>query len=302
MNLPILLSAIGVTLYAISFLTCLTMILLISFRIRPFKTNVAVFVVFNTYCNCFLVSSMMLMMYSYTLIGNLHPSTYFGGQWCRWRIYLVHVCFCSLYYSFVLQAVFRLFRIVFYRFKVLQSFGVCLLSVVIQWILSFLFILPNLLLDDFRYQASEFNCWIAFDNVRGLILVTLTIFNNPLSIIFTIYTQIIRYTRRQAHLQQRRQNANQRDLAVLKRIVILVFIIVIIGLPTLVVIIVYLITNRIIPYAYHIQGLCIALGVLVASISLVFLTPQLQQIFRKSYARIQPHHTLTMAVVQERIF
>ena len=296
MDLAVVLSGLGLALYAMSFLICITMITLIVHRIRPLRANVAIFLVCNTYLCCFLVSAMMLLMYSYTLRGNLDPSAFFGGHWCRMRTYLANVSFGSLYYSFVLQAVFRLFRIVFYRHKFLQSFGACIIGIAMQWILTFLFVLPNLLFDDFQYLAFEYNCWIAFQNIRGLLIAMAVLFNNPLSIIFTIYTQIIRYTRRTAHRNRGRKTANQRDLAVLKRILILVLIIVVIGLPTVVVILIYMISNQVIPYAYHIQGLSIALGVLMASVSLVFVTPQIQQMFTQTQTQIHPHQTMTRTV------
>jgi hypothetical protein len=220
----------------------------------------------------------------------------FSGRWCQIRTYFTHVCFCAFYYSFVLQAVFRLFRIVFYRHKILQSFGIFVLAIIIQWILSFLFILPNLLLNDFQYLSSEYNCWIHFENIRGLIMVTITIYNNPISIIVTIYIQIIRYTRRAVDVQQRRQRSNKRDIIILKRIVILAFIIVGIGLPTVAIVLVYLITKYIIPFAYHIQGLSISLGVLVGSISLVFITPQIQKVFTQNQAQVRPHETRMVEV------
>jgi hypothetical protein len=300
MNVSVILAGVGLCFYSLSFLICITMIILISIRIRPLKSNVAILLTCNTYFNALLVSSIMLLMYSYNLRGNLDSSVSYGGRWCQIRTYFAHVCFCALYYSFVLQATFRLFRIVFYRRRILQSFGVLILAIILQWILSFLFILPNILLDDFQYLPLEYNCWIAFQNIRGLVMVTLSIYNNPLSIIVTIYTQIIRYTRRNAQSQRGRQNANKRDLTILKRIVILVFIIVGIGLPTAGIVLVYIITHHVIPYAYHIQGLSISFGVFVASVSLVFVTPQMQQIFKKNQAQVRPHETMMVTVNQHK--
>jgi len=122
-------------------------------------------------------------------------------------------------------------------------------------------------------------------------MVTLFIYNNPLTIIFTIYTQIIRYTRRIVHVKQRRLKSNQRDLIILKRIVILVFIIVGIGLPTFIIVFIDIITQSIVPFAYHIQGLSISLGVLIGSVSLVFVTPQIQKVFYQNQAQVRPHET-----------
>jgi hypothetical protein len=301
MNIPIILSGIGVGLYSLSFLISITMIILISIRIRPIKSNIPILLTCNTYFTSFLVSFIMLLMYSYNLCGNLDPSMSFGGRWCQIRTYLTHVCFCSLYYSFVLQAIFRLFRIVLHKYKMLRSFNVCIFGIILQWFISFLCILPNILLNDFQYLPLEYNCWIAFKNIRGLIMVMLTIYNNPLTIIFTIYTQIIRYTRRPTQIQQRRQNSNKRDLIILKRIVILVFIIVGIGLPTAGVVLIYIITHYVTPYAYHIQGLSISLGVLVASVSLIFVTPQIKHIFQQRPGQVGPHETMMVTINRNNV-
>jgi hypothetical protein len=235
-------------------------------------------------------------MYSYNLRGNLNSSISFGGRWCEIRTYIAYVCFCSLFYSFVLQAIFRLFRIVFYKHKRLQSFGVFLIAITLQWILSFLFILPHLLLDDFQYLPTEYNCWFGFQNTRGLIMITIILYNNPLTIIFTIYTQIIRYTRRVTQIQQARQQANRRDLIILKRIVILVFIIAGIGLPTVVIVLIYMITKYLMPYAYHLQGLSLSLGVLITSVSLIFITARIRQIFTHNQVRVHPQR-IRVAIV-----
>jgi hypothetical protein len=301
MNTEVILASLGVCLYSLNLIICITMIILISVRIRPLKSNVSILLTCNTYFDALLLSSMMLLMYSYNLQGNLNPSISFGGRWCQIRTYFVHVCFCAFYYSFVLQAIFRLFRIVFYRHKTLQSYGVFILAIIIQWILSFLFILPNILLNDFQYLSDEYNCWIAFQNIRGLIMATMNIYNNPLSIIFTMYTQIIRYTRRTVHIQQRRQKSNKRDIIVLKRIVILVFITVGIGLPTVIIVLIYIITKNVIPYAYHIQGLSISFGVLVGSVSLVFITPHIRHVFNRNQAQIRSHESVATEMSRQNI-
>jgi hypothetical protein len=176
-----------------------------------------------------------------------------------------------------------------------------ILGIISQWILSFLFILPNFLLNDFQYLPLEYNCWIAFQNIRGLIMVTINIYNNPLSIIFTIYMQIIRYTRRSIPIQSRRLTSNKRDLTVLKRIVILALITVGIGLPTVAIVLIYMITKYVIPFAYHIQGLSISFGVLIGSVSLVFITPQIQQVFKQNQAQVRPHETIIIEVNRHNV-
>lgn len=281
MSIATILASIGICLYSLNFLLCITMIILMSVRM---KSNVACLLICNTYFNALLLSCIMLMMYLYNLLGNLSPEKSFNDLWCRIRGYLTHVCFCAFYHSFLLQAIFRLFRIVFYRHKFLQSCSICLLSIVIQWIVSFLLILPNFyIFNDFQYLNNEYNCWIALENVRGLVMVTMTIYNNPLLIIFMIYMYIIRYTRRLVHIQRKRE----KDLIILKRIVILGMITVGIGLPIVIMVLIYIITGFVIPFGYHMQGLSISIGVLIGSISLILINPQIQQVFcsRRSHEK-----------------
>ncbi|CAF4335009.1 unnamed protein product, partial [Adineta steineri] len=84
-------------------------------------------------------------MYTYSLYGDLNPSTSFDNAWCKIRAYLVFVGYCMFFNTFVLQAMFRLFRIAFYRRKSLQSREFFIIAFIIQWILSFILPLSSLL-------------------------------------------------------------------------------------------------------------------------------------------------------------
>jgi hypothetical protein len=75
MKTEVILAIIGLCLYSLSFIICITMIILISIRIRPLKSNISVLLTCNTYFNALLVSSIMLLMYSYNLQGNLDSSS-----------------------------------------------------------------------------------------------------------------------------------------------------------------------------------------------------------------------------------
>ena len=297
-NIPVILGCVGLTFYSLTFLTCLTMLILIYNRIRPLKSNVFMLLIFNTYVTLLTFSIMMLIMYAYNLQGNLDPSVSFGGRWCQIRTYFAHVCLCSLYYSFVLQAIFRLFRIKFHKNRVLQSFGVFCIAVILQWVISFLWILPNLLLDDFQYLPLEYNCWISFENIRGLLILIALIYGVSTSTISSIYMYIIRYVHQTSHVQlhQRRQSSDKRDLLILKRLVILVTVVVTLGFPTVLVIFIYIFTNYVLPLAYHIQGVSLSAGALVTSVSLIVITPQLLEIFQQKSQQIQPTMTMTVMV------
>ncbi|CAF2486153.1 unnamed protein product [Rotaria sp. Silwood2] len=295
-NISVVLGGVGLCFYSLTFLACITMIVLISIRIRPLKSNVPMLLIYNTYFNLFIFATIMLVMYIYNEHGNLNPSIWLGGRWCQIRTYFVHVCLCTLYYSFILQAIFRLFRIVFYKYKTLQSFSIFISGIIIQWILSFLFLLPNLLLDDFQYLPFEYNCWIAFENIRGLIMVIIIIYGTSTFSISFMYMYIIRYIHQSNNIHQRRQNSSKRDLTILKRLVILVTVVAGLGFPTVIVIFIYVCTNYIIPFAYHIQGVSLSIGAFTASISLIFITPQIQELLKRSPNQVQPIATIAFTI------
>lgn len=293
MDPGIILKIIALVLYSFSALLAVSFLIIIYLHFRPIKANIPILLLCNTYLNLFIVSAMIIIMNAYAIYGSLNPSKRVGGRWCEIRTYLSYVCFGALFYSYVLQALFRLFRIVFYRKKYLQSFATCMISIIVHWLFVFLVVLPNLLLGDFQVLPNEQNCPIAFNNIRGQILLTLNVFSNPLSILLTIYMKIIRYTRRSVAMQQQQQNSNQRDLAVLKRIIIVFLINASIGTPTTAAIMISVVTNYHIPYLLDIQGLCTSLSIFIACLTSMWITTQTQQIFRLGRNQVRSH-TITV--------
>lgn len=288
MDVGIFLKSAGLIFYSSNAILGLSFLIKIYIHLRPLRSNVSVLLVCNTYLNICLVSTIMTMMHVYAITSALNPSNPIGGRWCELRTYISYVCFSALFHSFVLQALFRLFRIVFYRRKNLQSFSVSMFGILIQWLLASLLILPHLLLNDFEVLPNEYNCSISFENIRGQLMATLNTFSNPLSVVLAIYAYIIRYTRRAVAMQQQQQNSNKRDLAVLKRIIIVFLMVAGIGMPTSALILVAVITHRPVPFSMDIQGLCISLGLFIATISMIFTVPQIQQIFRRNRNQLQP--------------
>jgi hypothetical protein len=49
----------------------------------------------------------------HSLYGHRNPSIDFSGWWCYILTYFLYVCFSAFYYSFILQAIFRLFFLFF---------------------------------------------------------------------------------------------------------------------------------------------------------------------------------------------
>ncbi len=183
-------------------------------------------------------------------------------RWCQLQAYFVNVCFCTLYYSCVLKSTFRLFWIVFSQSKYLQSHVVFTNAI--------LLILLNFFNGDYQYLPRQYRCRISFENIRRLLLAVTIIYICPLVTILLIYIYIVRYVRQSSPMQQRQQKAIDRDVLVLKRITIFVLVITLIGLPTISILFIRIISSKLIPMAYHIQGLS---KIFIATICFALITP-----------------------------
>jgi hypothetical protein len=291
MNISLILVSIFLSLVSFSYFISGLILLLIFIYIRPSISNVSLLLTCNSYLTIIVFCLTLLDIGAHRLHGHINPSISFAGRWCEARAYFAHVCFCAFYYSFALQAIFRLFRIVFYKKKILQSFGVFMIAIFLQWFLSFVFILPHIFLNDFQYQSFEYNCWISFKNIRGMLSAILIIYGGPLLIIFVTYIYILRYVRRTITTKRKRKKSNKRDVIVLRRIVILVLILIIIGVPTLSVLVIYIITGYLTPLAYDIQAVNISIGLVTTIITLVFVTPQIRKISHPNGLQILRRNT-----------
>ena len=128
----IILSILFLLLIVLSSVISVLVLLLVFIRVRPLSSNVSLLLTCNTYVAIILFCFTLIDIGIHSLYGHWNPSASFAGRWCAIRAYFPHVCFSAYYYSFVCQAIFRLFRIVFYTKKHLQSFGVFVVFIVVQ--------------------------------------------------------------------------------------------------------------------------------------------------------------------------
>ncbi len=273
MKIEILLDGIILTFLGLSLLISIGLLIIILICLRPFHSNVSMFLTLNTYITLFLTSIMMSIIYFYNLYGDINSLVSVKDRWCELRAYFVNVCFCALYYSCVLKSIFRLFRIVFSQSKYLRSYLIFLNGIFLQWFLSFILILLNLWNNDYQYLSYQYRCWISFENSRGLLIAATIIYICPLSIMFFIYTYIVRYVHQTKSIV--------RNTIVFKRIVIFILVNTGIGLPTVSILFIWIISGKLIPLAYHIQGLSMSIGLFVATIGFAFITPSIQKLFHQ---------------------
>ena len=108
--------------------------LLSSFYRRRVPINACILLSCNTYPAIMIGSLTIIDMYAHNLYGDLYENVSFDNWWCYVRFYFLLVGFCSIYLSYLLQACFHLFRVVFYKYKKLRSIRFIFRLVLLQWL------------------------------------------------------------------------------------------------------------------------------------------------------------------------
>lgn len=169
--------------------------------------------------------------------------------------------------------------------------------VVIQWLVDFLCILPLYLLNYFHYIPQYYYCEILLNDNRGILLMSTITYTFPMIAMSSIYYYILYYMKKsksQSIFLGNRQVANQRDLFILGRILILVGLLIMLGIPTLIVWFVYVFAGYANPIGYRLGWALFIFSLSILPIAAIFITPQLRELLivtHQQNRRIQP--TLT---------
>lgn len=264
----------------IAIITSLIILFLIFHHRQQFPINTSTLLMCNTYLSIILTCSALFDMIAYNLYSITHENISFNNWWCYTRAYLLHAGFCLIYHSYLFQACFRFFHIIYYQYKKPRSIRFIFQLILIQWLMSFVLIMPNLFFENFQYVSQVYHCLILYSNLFGLLINTSIIFYFPMIAIGLIYFFIIYYIKqtKNSSTQSKRQRSTQRDVIVLRRIVSLVGLLLILSLPAILLWAGYMITGYLYPFSYHLQWLTFAFSLSILSIVSIFLTPQLNEL------------------------
>lgn len=255
------------------------------------STNISLLLTCNT-CIALICSSSTLTLMILSSIGgdlNIYSLKTIIHTGCHLRGYLHFVFINSIYLSYVLQAGFRLFRIAFHEYKCLRTIYSFSFYIFIQWMISFLLILP-ILIGDNRYSSlivylpEEYYCQVPITSIRGIIFSILSVYFLPLCCISIIYLWIIIHIRRKNRpyisiiLSLHRQN--KRDTIIIKRLCIVITTLLLLGIPSCLFVIAFIITGHLHWASYRIGWMTISIAFALISLSSVYVTPQIYEPIR----------------------
>jgi len=151
-------------------------------------------------------------------------------------------------------------------------------------ILICIFLCPLLFWHDIVYLPKEYYCSVPFANLRVTLWVIFNIYGIPLLLLLLIYSRITIFLHRQSNnrnlvIKQRQQ----RDLVVIRRILIHVGLLMVLGIPIIVLLIMFYIADGKFPLFFRIQFFSVSLSLIELSLSVAILTPQLKYIVLKKF-------------------
>jgi hypothetical protein len=168
----------------------------------------------------------------------------------------------------------------------LQHFRLYIIIPPIEFIFICALLSPLLFWHDIVYLPQEHYCYVPYTNIRGILWVILNAYGNPVLLLLFIYLRITRFLHRQSINQalvvKQRQ---ERDLLVIRRIFITVSLLLTLGIPSVVLLIMLLITGEESPLFFRIEWLSVSLSMIGLSLAVAFFTSQIKSIILKKYQR-----------------
>ncbi|CAF1392397.1 unnamed protein product [Adineta steineri] len=216
-----------------------------------------------------------------SVLGNLYGYD-FNSSWCIFSEYLISILISSLYWAFVNQALFRLGRVVYPTIRWLQSYRLYIILPLIELISSCILMSLVVFLHDVVYSPENYYCFVPFTRVFSELWLALHSYGSQIGVLLFIYIRITIFLRRQTNtptlIVKQRQD---RDLLVIRRILITVALLISLGVPGIVFLVKSFITNTDDFLTFPFVFFFISISMIGVCISTIIFTPQLKMIVVK---------------------
>jgi hypothetical protein len=184
-------------------------------------------------CLSALIAGYVLLSLSISTFQNDLKQIYFEDSLCFLRAYFNYVSNVLFIHSFLTQSIYRYVTVVYPTHLFWQSAKFQLLVICIKWIFAFVYPFAFLFTGEIIYNVDNQICQIPLRLSFALIYSSLCIYIIPVSMITFIYFKLVRYVKQMSERATPTNSLSraQRELKMVKRIVILINILVIIGFP-----------------------------------------------------------------------
>jgi len=192
----------------------------------------------------------------------------------------MYISGCTFFYTFALQAIFRLRCTLYQRQVKLHSFRRYVILSISLWILTLFELLPSFLIGDVEYIDYDHHCQFAPTNIRGSITVYSIGFLVPFGLTVFCYIWILFCIREQtaALININQQASIRRNRIILKRLVILLIFMTMVAAPHALIPIAYSIIGYLPLWIVSLEWMSTSLAIVLFSIILVFISPHLKKL------------------------
>ncbi|CAF1125964.1 unnamed protein product [Adineta steineri] len=252
--------------------------------------DASILLILNTCFSAFLTSLIIIIMISSNLF---HKLRLIHINICSICGLLYDIFECSIYYSYCLNAFYRLIRVIYYNKRSLLSYNLYKLLILIQWLLIILLILPTYFLKWYIHLPTEKHCLIPYTNIIGSIYLILFLYLIPLLTIIIIYVLITNHIRSPTIIRIQERQRNLRDLTAIKRIIVCVLMLIILRFPTIIFVIFDLINGDLNYLTCPIAGFVTAICLILIGILTILATKKIKKNLLKhlNYPSTQIHPT-----------
>lgn len=262
----------------------------------------------NTYLSIIIYSIVVLTQHIRTLIGdyrfNKPNESYSSNFLCQLNLMFVYSLLNNILLSVITQALYHMFnikRFIRSEYYVSNDYKYFSLIIIFQWIIGFIFQLPNILISNqYTYEVTQFNCIISYSNIKACIYNFLVLYILPCGILIGIYYYSVIISRRfhDRHFHHFGGNSSAirfsqqcRDIVFVKRIVLSVIVLISMEIPTIILMVYYIITGNIISIGYRLQSLNVAVSIASFSLISFIISPPLIQLLSGSLKRKRENET-----------
>ncbi len=259
-------------------------ILIIIWRTKPRLHTIRHLLVCNTCCASILYCIIQSMNYAFLIFLPWETS----DVGCRWRAYFAYITIAGVVYSFLIQAISRLFISLFSRkYKRFITFKVHYIVIFVQWVVVVILPLPAIVTTDIYFRPNAL-CWVPLKHTLHVAYTYIAYYLIPSISICIIYIFIYYRVKRIANSADpafRALQKGKRDLELLRNILILLAIYLVGGIPTLL----FLFTSLKILYLIGIAT--ISLVVAIEKLCTIFLDRELRNVVQMlimKTARVEP--------------
>ncbi|CAF0954760.1 unnamed protein product [Adineta steineri] len=216
----------------------------------------------NMYILLLIFTTISVSFNIQTMLGDLNEQN-FNSFSCILAGYFVIVSINSLYYVFFNQALFRLCRIVYSTYEWIQLSWIHIILSPIEIILICILYSPAFVWHDIVYLTKEYYCFIDYTNLRLSLWVSFNTYGIPLCLLMLVYLRITIFIRQQSNnltwLTKKTSTTRFNCYST------------------------FYITGKLHPLFYRILWFSVTLSMMILTITMIILTPQLKKIVFKYF-------------------